>query len=82
MEDEYKKALNILIANVVCCSSELTCIDDCPLYDEKKDDCKYSHDEKLNWAVKTINKYKNAEVLYLCDYKKNKECNKKNVIDG
>ena len=54
---ETKEAIDILIANAVCCCYELNCMDHCPYYVEKEDEldfCKVDYESKLKEAVETI----------------------------
>ena len=51
-----QEAINILIANAVCSSTELYCDTDCPFYEEDRE-CKYvreDNDFELKEAVNTL----------------------------
>ena len=54
---EIKEAIDVLIANTVCCCPDLYCDDHCPYYVEEKDEfghCKADYETKIKEAVETI----------------------------
>ena len=54
---DKKEAIDILIANAVCCCSELNCMDHCPYYVEKDGELDYwkvDYETKIKEAVETI----------------------------
>jgi hypothetical protein len=57
---DKKEAINTLIALAVCSSPELYCDEDCPFYDEtKNEECTYEHkDFKLKEAIKVLKEEK------------------------